>query len=103
MKKIFFAVLLFVTGISVVSCGMFEEKSSTDQAIEIIEKAIQEVKDAETLDELNTIEYNVLIDIEKCSDDEDYKGEAQLLEEAGRINKAFMRLKDAIRKKAEEL
>lgn len=40
MKKIFFAVLLFVTGISVVSCGMFEEKSSTDQAIEIIEKAI---------------------------------------------------------------
>lgn len=46
----------------------------------------------------------MLIDIEKCSDDDEgYKGEAQLIEEAGRINKAFMRLKDAIREKTEEL
>ena len=102
MKKIFFAVLFFVTGTIIVSCG--SDKSSTDQAIDIIEEAIVKVEDANSIEELDAIQYEVLMDIEKCGDDTDeYKSEAELIEEAGRINKAFTKLEKAIKKKVAEL
>lgn len=44
------------------------------------------------------------MDIDKCGDyTDEYKSEAELIEEAGRINKAFTKFEKAIKKKVAEL